>query len=305
MSSNYDAMATDPRWYGTELGPTLPRQPAIPAAIEARAYDRARARAVQAQNLNLGQTLGEMPDTVKYLAALVGGALRSIRALKRRDLPELKRSNLKPHAQSEDAATVWLGYQYGLKPLMSDVYEIAKIISDGLNDPKSTAHVVVDQPDDTFGPIPLAGGMKGKVSGTFRRGIKVSYTFRISNPTLFSLTQYGITNPLELAWDLVPVSFAVDWFTGIGGFLRSLTQPVGLTFHTGYATKYMENIYEVEYLPSYVLWSTGNLPNFSVKQECFYRTPLFQFGGVLPHLKIGLSPGQLASLAALLTAVNR
>ena len=46
--------------------------------------------------------------------------------------------------------------------------------------------------------------------------------------------QLGIDNPLEVVWELIPLSFVADWFIPVGEFLRSLTATNGLVFHSGY-----------------------------------------------------------------------
>ena len=53
-----------------------------------------------------------------------------------------------------------------------------------------------------------------------------------SNP-LAELSSVGLINPVELAWELLPYSFVVDWFLPIGPWISALTADVGFTFVTG------------------------------------------------------------------------
>jgi hypothetical protein len=39
----------------------------------------------------------------------------------------------------------------------------------------------------------------------------------------------GLTNPLNVAWELVPFSFVVDWFIPIGSFFDGLVPPQGVS----------------------------------------------------------------------------
>jgi hypothetical protein len=46
--------------------------------------------------------------------------------------------------------------------------------------------------------------------------------YKISDPTMKTVTQFGISNPLLLAWELIPYSFVIDWMFPVGNFLSSL-----------------------------------------------------------------------------------
>ena len=43
-----------------------------------------------------------------------------------------------------------------------------------------------------------------------------------------SAAQFGLTNPLLVAWEVVPFSFVVDWFLPVGDYLEGLTSLHGL-----------------------------------------------------------------------------
>jgi hypothetical protein len=59
----------------------------------------------------------------------------------------------------------------------------------------------------------------------------------MSNPQLATINSLGLTNPIAVAWELVPFSFAVDWFLPVGNTLSALTAGQGLTWLGGYITK--------------------------------------------------------------------
>lgn len=48
-----------------------------------------------------------------------------------------------------------------------------------------------------------------------------------ANETLISLASSGVTNPLLVAWELVPFSFVVDWAIPVGAWLESLDAMLG------------------------------------------------------------------------------
>jgi hypothetical protein len=49
-----------------------------------------------------------------------------------------------------------------------------------------------------------------------------------------NLSQFGITNPASLTWELLPWSFVADWFIPIGPYLESLDYHRGLVFKYGW-----------------------------------------------------------------------
>jgi hypothetical protein len=53
--------------------------------------------------------------------------------------------------------------------------------------------------------------------------------YKISDPTMKQVSQFGITNPLLLAWELIPYSFVVDWLFPVGRFLSSLDALNGIS----------------------------------------------------------------------------
>jgi hypothetical protein len=69
----------------------------------------------------------------------------------------------------------------------------------------------------------------------YRQGHDVSETqgcfIRIdaipSKDHIVSLASLGVTNPLEIAWELVPFSFVVDWALPVGQYLSSLDAMFG------------------------------------------------------------------------------
>jgi hypothetical protein len=51
-----------------------------------------------------------------------------------------------------------------------------------------------------------------------------------------SLKNTGLSNPLSVAWELVPWSFVVDWAYPVGTFLNNLDFDLGIGFSRGYVT---------------------------------------------------------------------
>jgi hypothetical protein len=63
--------------------------------------------------------------------------------------------------------------------------------------------------------------------------VLVRLDYSLSNPVLANLSQMGITNPVELAWEELPYSFVADWFLPIGDYLGNLDATLGWDFIGG------------------------------------------------------------------------
>jgi hypothetical protein len=322
--------------YGTQSAVSIPREPIISASVESEALSQARARVLNAAELQLGQTFGEMRESIKFAADLIILGLETVKALKSRSRSDISASRLRYtkrqrrlrqdglrksylddrnikrrvksyRSSSDKVASYWLSYQYGLKPLMNDIYQMLETIENGIKQEVPGVSVKVRRKDNPYPKPTLWSGYEAwKENWENERGVEVSYAFKISNPFLYTLSQYGITNPLELAWDLVPLSFAVDWFTGAGAFIRSLTHPVGTHFRSGYKTTWTKWTYDAIIKQSSHEFHFGNMPSYTATMNNWHRVPLLSFTGHPPYIRISdLDASRTASLVALLVAVGK
>lgn len=132
---------------------------------------------------------------------------------------------------SRRLADGWLELQFGWVPLVSDVYAAVDLYRR-----KSVAGQSVSTYARTGTPVKMPKGSTPDFgfnhAGNFRnyQGVaSVKYYGTVSNPSLYTLNQLGLANPLKLAWDLLPFSFVVDWFMPIGKILAYLSGGLGLS----------------------------------------------------------------------------
>lgn len=111
------------------------------------------------------------------------------------------------------AAAAWLEYNFGWKSFFQSIYDSAQQLAKSQQVYKKTSHY---------------------------KGAKAGFQAQIANDRQFNLNRLGLTNPLEIAWDAVRLSFVVDWFLPISPFLRSLSAGRGLGRIYGYRS-YTEN----------------------------------------------------------------
>jgi hypothetical protein len=137
----------------------------------------------------------------------------------------------------------WLEYQYGWKPLLSDIYQSASQIRSSSNSWMRIQGTGSDRDEissDVYSPEswPWSGGMTRK--SKFNRSTRARFncTFHLEDTTLQRLGNWTSLNPVSIAWELTPYSFVVDWFYDVGGYLRNLETAMlhNSSFHSGYLT---------------------------------------------------------------------
>lgn len=173
----------------------------------------------------------EMYATRQQTVDMITGAARSIAgaagALRRGDLRGAGRhlgiGDFKPKSQNFSGR--WLELQYGWLPLIGSVYAV-------IDEPSLPLTRVVTCRATEVVPYEVSGNPRSDLyqKGSFDLKVRVTVQGRItlSNSALANAQAYGITNPLLLAWELVPYSFVVDWFLPIGNYLNALTALSGV-----------------------------------------------------------------------------
>jgi len=132
-------------------------------------------------------------------------------------------------------ANNWLEYHFGWEPLLRDIYDSADVLNNPIK--KFAATKGVATAVRTAGYSSNLGSVSDFGQWRTEYLCKQGGTVKaITSGTLHSLDQFGLINPASLAWEVVPFSFVVDWFSNVGDVLRSLSDFAGMTLERMYAT---------------------------------------------------------------------
>lgn len=200
--------------------------------------------------LNLAQ-YGQVSNMVANTAYRIIGSVRSLRRGNisaatsillrgRRPNGVTKKGNPSP---SKALANNWLELQYGWKPLLSDLhgalYSLAQfnVGARGFMTARSSAKVSRKVVTPLFRSITTPQRIGDKVVVT-DHGCKFGLEYSLESPLSVFLAQTGFTNPINLAWEILPWSFVADWFIPIGPYLESLSGFHGLVFRRGYQVQF-------------------------------------------------------------------
>lgn len=279
---------------------------------------------LKSQKVNIAQFFAERKQTIALIAdsaAKIAGFLSRLKkgdivgagkALGSRPSRRIRRNYRELRTQSVRDATAdaWLAMQYGWKPLLSDVYGAVDMLVERTSDiqrfmakskaVRSEERVHLQNAESTF--------MRWRVTQKTKVTVKYTFMFDVEQAALAGQGRLGLTNPLLLAWELVPYSFVVDWFLPIGNALSSLDATIGLKFQTGAKVVRIETNTRFELEPWTEAWQGrgtawgtgegyGKVVSIERTVENFFPSPQ------MPELKNPLSVTHALNALALLSGV--
>ena len=225
---------------------------------------------------SVAQFLGELPESAKSFADILQSTIEFIRNVKKRNFKSAfnhmlnkldKRSWKKagfdttPTWESIVKAGVGIDFfwSFGLKPMIDDlkaIYNFSQSLSEQLSSSgylRRRARSSHKLEDVTFDVTTIEHGLLKEVSGRFRGKLEIYINYgcdvKIANPLQALLDACGLNSILGTAWELVPMSFIVDWFLNIGSVIERLTDidTNGFTFHNEYRTFTIKGKGVIEY----------------------------------------------------------
>jgi hypothetical protein len=185
---------------------------------------------------NLALSLGEARETARTLqfGKSIYEVLLTARKAKRALL-------LNP---SKTMSEIWLGYKYGWSPLFADIYGYLNwfyqlLGEEGLPIRERNRKTVRHNHELVY----QSGNLRAYSTGMTRYMAEVKVWVRTSDSTLETLSRLTSLNPASIAWELFPLSFVIDWFYDVGGYLQNMEAAfgAGLQFERGYTTELVYN----------------------------------------------------------------
>lgn len=183
-------------------------------------------------DLDVGVMLGEARETLEMLHHPFVALPKFWKKLQRPNFFIRSKLGL-PRASdaASYASNAWLTYRYGIDPLLKDISgiigEYTRISSKRLGPYcKKTFRQLGQTSAVSEGYTLLEGVYFGyKLSTTTNNFCAAHLYYDIINQTMHRLTRLGV-NPIDMiniAWELVPYSFVVDWWLGVGDWLKLAT----------------------------------------------------------------------------------
>ena len=268
---------------------TYPSDSAVNSAI------RKLESKIQGDTAQLLTAAAEWKSSLNMVAARAAMLYSAYRAMRNGDLPRVARTlGFSPTVYARQRAErmvrlqrpteAWLEYWMGWAPSVNDIYNAIDVIQR----PSPSDHRRASVRES----IRLEEG-DININGWKRSGfVDISYALytdiEVLNSNLLIANQLGLLNPAQTAWELVPFSFVVDWFTNVGQVLGNLNRFSGLRlYNTGNAIRRRTEISLVGRRMAYDPYRDD--PYFyasyhgNMKSVQLSRTP-----GDIPHAKLVL-----------------
>jgi len=158
---------------------------------------------------------GSIAQSVSGLFRRFAGAfaLSDLR-LASRMAPKILRNS--PSRVLRKIGSAWLAYRYSLMTTVYSVRDILKVIK--------RTRVTVDKAFKMVNPVALDPG--SLPSGYIRKDVTGDISVKTTVACAYTSTsvarfQAVSLNPLSTAWELIPYSFVVDWFVGVGDYITA------------------------------------------------------------------------------------
>lgn len=218
------------------------------------------------QDVNLGVAYAEHKKLAESFLSAVPRIAKAYLALKRGQLDQAVKQLLpnadkyhdvtvyfsktgkrlkRPYTRRVGAAQAhsqWLELQYAWKPLINDIYGAAVAVAKAnLHVSRNKVSASITQKQGDVVVVNVMGQKKViKTEIMTRNYIVTSQAVAyFSSDSIASAASLGLTNPAEIAWELMPYSFVIDWFLPIGNYLSTLDADYGHTFLGGSRTYYL------------------------------------------------------------------
>jgi len=202
-------------------------------------------QAVTSAHANVSQTnaqglvmAAEGRKTVEGLASIFLRLIRIIRKVKRLDVKGLL-GELSP----KELADRYMELRYALRPLMYDMRDVVSLLSQEANAAKrlrqtfrgyATQTAKSDDEADYVvtwsgaGSPALQWYRTATVKQIAQRAVHVRAGVLSDIEKRSGFAAWGLLDPVEAVWELVPFSFIVDWFFNVGDTISSFTPNYGI-----------------------------------------------------------------------------
>jgi len=281
------------------------------------------------QKANLGVAYAEAAKTAAHISHTAERLDRAYRALRSRNFWEVaKQLNInfstspgpRRYARSPwkapDVHKTWLEYKYGWMPLLMDVKGTAELFAQHVvgRPLRFSVQAKVDVPfvtDSSTSYAAFGGGTASwseTLSGSYSARSKL--WLEITNPHLAALQQMGLTNPLLVAWELVPYSFVLDWFISVGDWLKGLSALHGVSIRRAMRSNINSLTYTYSQPATTAVSSGSTFRNGAkvamVRQRAYNRgIPSVNSFDLYPPINDNLGFTKLVTSLALLRAAHR
>jgi hypothetical protein len=234
---------------GNAASSTLyPEEPEIDVqALQELAVTRAHAN-ISLSEVQILATIGESKETVLSLAKLFRDAVKIFRAVRRLDLAYLRKQ-----ISARELTERYMEARYAIRPLIYDVKQIHNAVTTPLraNNRQTFRGFETQYGTNSFSGVEHMRNVNFvlTISGRTTKTVEVRAGVLTQLDNVSNLSKWGVDQPIEAMWELLPFSFIVDWFFDVGQVIASWTPNIGISTKASWCvtTITVESAVQVDY----------------------------------------------------------
>lgn len=211
----------------------------------------AASKSVASPDTLIGVTIAELQKTVGTVSSVAGGIADAVMSagkgkpsqailnllIGRQSRDRRKSPPKRPPSAPEATKTVsqkWLEVRYGWAPMLYDLEGTLAALR-AVHQKRYTARGFARDSGTkvTSGQFTLDAAFAHVVQTQVEEQYEYNaraYVLYTVNPAFLQANKLGALSPLTTAWELVPFSFVVDWFVGVGDWLDAITPRIGVIY---------------------------------------------------------------------------
>lgn len=310
-------------WYGTRLGTQISYGPqyvylpgitilsngGLKAACPNELVDKVSNNLLLKLNqrkVTLGETLGELCETASFIASKTEHLARLYSDIKHgRWSNALKQLGVRKSYKSRNLEGRWLECQFAIKPLFCDLVQYVNLFHEGLGNQTYLIHVSSSAKD--FRRYTSYTTDKALLTSEAKYEVRGSLKGIVDFATLRALSELGISNPVAILWELLPLSVFVDYIVNVGDIIEGFGAPYGTYFYSGsfgHKVKVAGDRHQVSSSTSYPY-------KYKVTQESYFdgegfqRYPFYTYPYPKVEFSFPFNKTQWANLAAFIVSLIR
>ncbi len=199
-------------------------------------YERAVMNALLSlkdSKVNLGVALAEARKTAELLGSTSTRVGRQVDSFMDKNWKKLGRMN-----SWKKIPAAFLELSYGWIPMMLDVQGSAQALSEIFNNGNQGAYIVSkgfakSEYQEERDIAQSTGIGRFYFLMDFTEFHQITLCYMLPTNLLSEFSSLGLTNPLEVGWELLPYSFVIDWLVPVGDWLSVLDAGAFLEFREG------------------------------------------------------------------------
>lgn len=212
-------------WYGRTVGANTGvngwEVPHVIPSMDVNRMIREASTACESQrargDVNMWENLAELDQTFGLLATVFRTGATRLQDLSYRGI-------------DKKVASSYLAWRYGIRPVIADAWELLQSVQRKVGDRDTTRAKVEDQRSGATTLFGSSSQVTLQFKRTYAREVKVrAMALDVINQFYTGSFGWALKDLLTLPWELVRLSFVLDWFTNFGDIIGSLAPNIGST----------------------------------------------------------------------------